>query len=217
MRILIADDEKELLELLRMSLEGEWIVDTASDVEEAKGYLDGFHYTVVIVDRTFHGTDRAHELITYAKGRDASTAVLVLSALGGVDDKVEGLGFGADDYLEKPFDIKELRARIVALSRRFPGRRLTLEGIDVDPGNETVARAGEAIVLSKNEHALFFYLLSQAPRIVSREEILDALYDNPQNITSNAIDELVARIRKKLDPKIIKTVKTRGFVIEPLL
>ncbi|MFZ5374892.1 MAG: response regulator transcription factor [Campylobacterota bacterium] len=214
MRILIADDEKELLELLKMSLEGEWIVDTASSVDEAKGYLDAFHYAVAVFDRTFEGADRVKELISYAKSGHAGTAVLVLSALGGVDDKVEGFGYGADDYLEKPFDIKELRARITALSRRFAVRKLLIGGIEIDPDAETLRRDGETVVLSKNEQALFFYLLSKAPQVVSREEILDALYDNPQNITSNAVDELVARIRRKLDPKVIKTVKTRGFVIE---
>lgn len=214
MRILIADDEKELLELLRISLEGNWIVDTASEADEAKGYLESFAYSVAILDRTFHGIDRARELIACAKGRNPQTAVLVLSALGGVDDKVEGLEYGADDYLEKPFDIKELRARITALSRRFSVRKATIEGIDVDLEGETLVSGGEPIILSKNEHALFFYLLSRSPQVVSREEIMDALYENPQNITSNAVDELVARVRKKLGSKMIKTVKTRGFVIE---
>jgi len=214
MRILIADDEKELLELLQLSLGKDWVVDTASEVDEAKGYLDAFNYAVVILDRTFHGVDRVKELIEYTKTKNSQTAVLVVSALGEVDDKVEGFGYGADDYLEKPFDIKELRARISALSRRFAVRHVEIEGIMIDPTHQSLSKGGEAIILSKSEHELFFYLLSKAPQIVSREEILDALYDNPQNITSNAVDELVARLRKKLDPKVIKTVKTRGFVIE---
>jgi len=214
MRILIADDEKELLELLRLSLERDWVVDTASDVDEVKGYLDAFTYSVVIVDRTFHGTDRAEELIRYTKRKNAQTAVLVLSALGDVDDKVEGFSYGADDYLEKPFDIKELRARITALSRRFAVYKREIEGIEIDIDSQMLAQNGQPIVLSKNEHTLFFYLLSKSPQIVSREEILDALYDNPQNVTSNAVDEIVARLRKKLNPKVIKTIKTRGYVIE---
>lgn len=214
MRILIADDEKELLGLLRISLEGEWIVDTASEPDEAKAHLDAFAYTVAILDRTFHGIDRARELITYAKAKNPQTAILVLSALGGVDDKVEGLEYGADDYLEKPFDIKELRARITALSRRFSVQKIIVEGIEIDLEAEIITSGGEPVILSKNEHALFFYLLSRSPQVVSREEIMDALYENPQNITSNATDELVARVRKKVGTKVIKTVKTRGFVIE---
>ncbi|MBV5348806.1 response regulator transcription factor, partial [bacterium] len=113
MRLLIADDEKEMLELLKLSLENkEWIIDTACDVEEAKSYLDAYHYQVFLVDRTFHGKDRVQELIVYAKTKNNTLGILVLSALGSIDEKVQGLEYGADDYLEKPFDIKELRARI---------------------------------------------------------------------------------------------------------
>lgn len=214
MRILIVDDEKELLELLRLSLERDMVVDTACEVDEAKGYLDAFSYSVVIFDRTFNGVDRVKELISYAKAKNSQVAVLVLSALGEVDDKVEGFECGADDYLEKPFDIKELKARISALSRRFGVKKVEIAGIVIDSTHQTLSREDETIILSKSEHALFFYLFLRASQVVSREEILDALYDNPQNITSNAVDEVVARIRKKLDPKIIKTIKTRGFMIE---
>lgn len=214
MRILIADDEKELLELLAFSLKNEgWIVDTASEIDEVKMYLDAFTYAVIILDRTFHGKDRVKELILHAKQKNPSQPVLILSALGTVDDKVEGLEFGADDYLEKPFDVKELRARIIALSRRFSPKTIQLYGFDIDLVHQSVQKEGIEIVLSKNEHTLFFYLLTRNA-IASRDEIMDTLYDNPQNITPNAIDELVARLRRKLHPSMIKTIKTRGYLIE---
>lgn len=214
MRILIADDEPELLELLKLSLQnGEWIIDTISDAEEAKNYLDAYTYQLFLVDRTFHGKDRVQELISYGKNKNPSMGILVLSALGSIDEKVQGLEFGADDYLEKPFDIKELRARITALSRRYAPKTLQLHGYEIDLLHKSVHKDGIEIALSKNEHALLFYLLNRAS-VASRDEIMDALYDNPQNITPNAIDELVARLRKKLHPSIIKTIKTRGYLIE---
>ncbi|MFA5216597.1 response regulator transcription factor [Sulfuricurvum sp.] len=213
MRILIADDEEELLELLKFSLQGEWIVDTVSTIEEAKAHLDAYHYQVVLLDRTFNGVDRVHELIRYSKAKHPQLPVLVLSALGSVDDKVQGFEFGADDYLEKPFDIKELWARISALARRFSPKIKHFEGIEIDLATQSVLKEGIPITLSKNEQTLLFYLLSRES-VATREEIMDALYDNPQNVTQNAVDELVARLRKKLHPSLIKTIKTRGYLIE---
>jgi len=213
MRILIADDEPELLELLKLSLQnGEWIIDTVSEVDDAKAYLDAYSYQIFLVDRTFHGIDRVQELITYGKNKNHSMGILVLSALGSIDEKVQGLEYGADDYLEKPFDIKELRARLIALSRRYVPKIQNFENLEIDAYSKKIQKMGDEILLSSNEQKLFFYLLERGT-IVSREEILDALYDNPQNITSNAIDELVGRLRRKLHPGIIKTIKTRGYVI----
>lgn len=91
MRILLADDEKELLELVSLSLQKDFIVDAVSDADEARAHLDAFSYQVAVFDRTFHGVDKARELITYAKRKNAKCAVLLLSALSSVDDKVEGL------------------------------------------------------------------------------------------------------------------------------
>lgn len=213
MRILIVDDEIELLELLRLSLGiNGWIIDTASDVSEAKSHLDAFHYQVIILDRTLQDIDQSRTLITYAKQKNPQQPILLLSALSSVDDKVKGFEYGADDYLEKPFDIKELRARITALSRRFSPTIIQLEAYEIDPVNQSIRKEGMDITLTKNEHALFFYLIARGS-VASRDEIMDALYDNPQNITPNAIDEVVARLRKKLSPTIIKTIKTRGYVI----
>lgn len=214
MRILIADDEKDLLALLALSLTGGgWIIDTASEVDEVKSYLDVYHYGVIVLDRTFHGADASYELITYAKRKYSQQSILILSALGSIDDKVQGLEMGADDYLEKPFDIKELRARIGALGRRFSPKTLIIEDFEIDLERQTILCEGHFIVLSKNEHTCFFYLLARGD-VASRDEIMDALYDNPQNITPNTIDELIARLRKKLSKTLIKTIKTRGYLIE---
>lgn len=213
MRILIADDEPELLELLKLSLQNEaWVIDTVGEVQEAKAYLDAYTYQIFLVDRTFHGKDCVHELITYGKDKNPSMGVLVLSALGSIDEKVQGLEYGADDYLEKPFDIKELRARLMALSRRYVPKVKIFEDVEIDTHSKKIKKGESEILLSSNEQKLFFYLLERES-IVSREEIMDAIYDNPQNITSNAIDELVGRIRRKLHPGIIKTIKTRGYLI----
>lgn len=214
MRILIADDERELLELLKLSLRKEdWIIDTVDSVEEAKYHLDAFSYQIFIVDRTFHGKDRVSELVNHSKHKNPNCGILVLSALASIDDKVEGLECGADDYLEKPFDIKELRARILALSRRYVPKTIRFGEIEIDPVLKTLSKNGKDIILSSNEQKLFFYLLERGT-VVSREEILDNLYENPQNITSNAIDELIGRLRRKITPSIIKTIKTRGYTIE---
>lgn len=214
MRILIADDEKELLELLQLSLEHNgWIIDTAADAEEAKSYLNAHHYQAFLVDRTFRGEDRVRELIHYAKTKNSTTGILILSALGSIDEKVEGLEYGADDYLEKPFDIKELRARVGALLRRFAPTLKIFENLEIDPYHKTIRKEGHEILLSANEHKLFFHLLERSC-VTSREEIMDALYDNPHAITSNAVDELIGRLRRKLHPSLIKTIKTRGYLIE---
>lgn len=215
MRLLIADDEPELLELLKLSLQSTgWVIDTVCNGDDAKSYLDAYYYQLFVVDRTFHGQDLSYELITYAKRKNSSTGILVLSALGSIDEKVQGLEYGADDYLEKPFDIKELKARLNALARRFSLQTIQLQGIVIDPIHQLLSKDNEPIALTKSEHTLFFHLFSKAPQIISRQEILDTLYDDPENITMNAVDELIARLRKKLDPRIIKTIKTRGFSIE---
>lgn len=214
-RILIADDEEVLLELLRENLQFDGFnVDAVSKKDEIIHYLDSYSYAVLVLDRNFYGIDIMSEIIKYAKNKNPNMGILIISALCSVDDKVNGLLKGADDYLEKPFDNKELKARILALGRRFYSSEFVFEDTIINIETKQIMRNNERIILSKNENALLFLLLSKRGYVFSKNEIIDALYLHPENILSNSIDELISRLRKKINPKIIKTIKTRGFMID---
>ncbi|RDU65554.1 response regulator transcription factor [Helicobacter sp. MIT 14-3879] len=215
MRILIADDEITLLELIKQSLLNEgFSVDAVSSKDEIKSYLDSYTYQVLVLDRNFYGIDIMNEIIKYAKNINQNMGILVISAMSSVDDKVSGLLKGADDYLEKPFDNKELKARIYALSRRFISNIYNFEDVSINLETKQVRVRDSAIALSRNEAKLIFLLLSKRGYIFSRDEIIDSIYMYPEEILSNSVDELISRIRKKVNPRFIKTIKTRGFMID---
>ncbi|RDU56512.1 response regulator transcription factor [Helicobacter sp. MIT 99-5507] len=214
-RILIADDEEILLELLRENLQFDGFnVDAVSTKDDIIYYLDSYSYAVLVLDRKFCGIDIMSDIIKYAKNKNPNMGILVISALCSVDDKVSGLLKGADDYLEKPFDNKELKARILALGRRFQSSEFIFEDTIINLETKQITRNDKQIMLSKNENTLLFLLLSKRGYVFSKNEIIDALYLHPENILSNSIDELISRLRKKINPKIIKTIKTRGFMID---
>lgn len=211
----MADDEVVLLELIKDSLTMDGFnVDAVHTKEDIKDYLDSYTYQVLVLDRNFDGNDIMTEIIKYAKNKNPNMGVLVISAMSSVDDKVSGLLKGADDYLEKPFDNKELKARIYALSRRFYSNKYIFEDTQIDLETKQISINSEQITLTKNESALLFLLLSKRGYIFSKNEIIDQLYIHPESILPNSIDELISRIRKKINPKIIRTIKTRGFVID---
>ncbi len=215
MRILIADDEVVLLELMKENLQFDGFnIDTVNNKDEIINYLDSYSYQVLVLDRNFYGIDIMHDVIKYAKNKNPNMGILIISALCSVDDKVNGLLKGADDYLEKPFDNKELKARILALGRRFKSSEFIFEDTIINIETKQVIAKDKQIILSKNESALLFLLLSKRGYIFSKNEIIDSLYIHPENILPNSIDELISRIRKKINPKIIKTIKTRGFMID---
>ena len=153
-------------------------------------------------------------LIDPIKSKRIETGILVISSFGCTDDKIEGLNSGADDYLDKPFEMEELAARIKALGRRFVKNEIRIGEMVFDLKNRTLLHGEEEIIFTKKEGDILFYLLSKPGTIISREELLDAVYKNPENISSNTIDVTITNIRKKLPVNIIKTIKTRGFKIE---
>lgn len=215
MRILFLEDDELLSELVAAYLSSYFTVDAVYSFEEASDYIDQFHYDMVLLDRDINNQDVGMDLIERVKTKDNATGVIVISAFDSVSDKIKGLSLGADDYIDKPFDNDELLARIYAISRRNMRVPLVnIDGIQCNLSNTTISYDGKDVPLTRKESDLFFYLLQRRGKIVSKDELLDALYLNPQNVTSNTIDVTLAHIRKKLPVNIIKTVKTRGYVIQ---
>jgi len=215
MRILMLEDDRALSELVGTFLSKEFRVDRVFDTDEAKAYIQRYDYDVALLDRNIDGVDVGLELVDKIKTKNPSTGVIVISAYGTVSDKIEGLNVGADDYLEKPFDFDELYARIYALSRRHNAQtNMDIEGMVCDLTASTISYEGKNIDLSKKESDLFFYLLKNKNKLYSSDDLLDALYLHPEDLASSTIRVTIAHIRKKLPVDLIKTVKTRGYIIE---
>ena len=215
MRILMLEDNLQLSQLVSAYLSQHFVVDALATIADASDYLDQFSYDVVLLDRDINGIDVGMSLIKKIKEKNSQTGVIVISAYDTIADKINGLNLGADDYLDKPFDNDELLARVFALARRNQAStEVDVDGLKCDLSTKHLQYDGEAVVLTRKESDLFFYLLKKKGSIVSKEELLDALYLNPQNISSNTIDVTIGHIRKKLPVKVIKTIKTRGYIIE---
>jgi len=215
MRILMLEDNLELSQLVTAYLSEHFVVDAVDSVEEAEDYIDCFQYDVVLLDRDINGEDIGMSLIEKIKVKNGHTGIIVISAYDTIADKINGLNLGADDYLDKPFDNDELLARVQALGRRHQSvGEIDLHGLICDMRLKQIHYKGEAVLLTRKESDLFFYLLKKRGSIVSKEEMLNALYLNPQNISSNTIDVMIGHIRKKLPLKVIRTIKTRGYTVE---
>ena len=215
MRILMLEDNLQLSKLVSAYLSQHFVVDALATIEDASDYIDQFYYDVVLLDRDINGIDVGMSLIKKIKEKNSQTGVIVISAYDSIADKISGLNLGADDYLDKPFDNDELLARIFALARRNQNStEMELDGLKCDLSMKQLQYDGKTVPLTRKESDLFFYLLKKRGAIVSKEELLDALYLNPQNISSNTIDVTIGHIRKKLPVKVIKTIKTRGYTIE---
>lgn len=214
MRILIVEDDPDLRELLGSILSTKFTVDSVGDFTTAIEYIDAYRYSVIMIDRNLMGSDIGLSLIAPAKIKNPQCGILVMSAYGTAEEKIEGLNKGADDYIEKPFDIGELLARINAISRRFTPSSISWDSISVDISSRKITSYGKPIILTKKEDAVFFTLLKRLGHIVSRDEIIESIYDHPGDVVSNTIDVIINSLRKKISPELIKTVKTRGYIIE---
>jgi len=218
MRVLLIEDDAELGEAIAAGLRLEGMaVDLALDGDSGLDRALVNDYDVIVLDRdlpVMHG-DEVCAVLAAEPGRRAR--ILMLTAAGTIDDRVAGLGIGADDYLPKPFAFAELIARVRALGRRaHPAVPpvLTVAGITLDPARHTVIRDGKYLDLGPKELAVLELLLSAHGRVVSAEELLERAWDEMADPFTTAVKVTVSRLRRKLgDPPVIETIAQAGYRI----
>lgn len=221
MKILLIEDAPRLRQSLTRALSRlGHAIDEAEDGVVGNEMGRRGDYDVVVLDRMLPGMEGLDVLAGWRRD-GIDTPVLVLTALNGVDEKVHGLGVGADDYLTKPFSIVELVARLEALTRRRysqPNPILKLGPIEIDTAAKTVMRSGESILLTAREFTLLHCLAQHPGQVMSREQIERQLYAELEGPLSNAVDSAICTLRRKLspngEPSLIQTRRGLGYVLE---
>ena len=221
MRVLIAEDEKDLNKILSERLKAEhYSVDSCYDGQEALDYLASAEYDAVIMDIMMPVMDGLSALRTMRRKND-STPVLLLTAKDSVEDRVRGLDAGANDYLVKPFAVEELLARIRVLLRKpaeTPKTCYQVADLEVHMDTRQVLRGGKEVKLSGKEFALLRYMIQNEGIVLSRDRLEEHLWNFDYAGGSNVIDVYIRYLRKKIDeghePKLIHTVRGAGYVLK---
>jgi len=218
MRILVIEDELDLLADIKQRLESEaYIVDISSDGNEGYYFATEYPLDAAIIDIGLPGMSGI-EIIKKLRQQGHTLPVLILTARSRWQEKVEGLEAGADDYLVKPFQMEELLARLKALLRRATGSastELTCGCITLKLETQQVLRNDEVIDVTAFEYRMLEYLIRHSSEAVSKTRLADYLYPHDDDRDSNVIEVLIGRLRKKLDPdgslKPIETLRNRGY------
>ncbi len=217
MRVLIVEDEADLADTLQRALTEEgFAIDLASDGEEGLFKLTDVPYDAAVLDVMLPGMD-GWTILENARARSVRTPVLMLTARDTIEDRVRGLNLGADDYLVKPFALKELVARLHALVRRAYGSpvpRLAIGDVVLDTAAQRVQRNGTTVELTAREYAVLELLARSRGRLVTRARLCEHLYNEDVDITSNVIDVHIGALRKKLGADLIRTRRGEGYIID---
>jgi len=220
MRILLVEDEKRIADFVHRGLESAgYGVDVAEDGAAALDKLHGFDYDLMILDLMLPDMDGL-KVLEKARNRKVSPPVLILSARGGVDDRVRGLELGADDYMVKPFAFVELLARVRALLRRGQSvpEKLVVGDLSLDCLRRKVSRAGEPIELAPKEFSILEYLMRNKGRPLSRTMIVEHVWDMEYDGLTNIVDVYIRHLRSKVDDrfpvKLIHTVRGIGYMLD---
>jgi two-component system OmpR family response regulator len=220
-KVLIVEDDKEAAAYLKKALsEAGHTVDHADSGREGQFLAAGETYDVIILDRMLPQMDGL-AVLRAIRASGVKTPVLLLTALGGIDDRVDGLEAGGDDYLVKPFAIAELLARVNALARRPPPQAVQtafrVADLSLDMLARTVTRAGARVDLQPREFQLLAYLMRHAGRVVTRTMLLESVWDFHFDPKTNIVDSHMSRLRAKVDrghaQDLIHTVRGAGYCL----
>jgi DNA-binding response OmpR family regulator len=220
MKVLVVEDEAGIRNLLVRGLaEDGHEVEGAASAEDAMLMVNRSDYDAYLLDVLLPGLS-GNELCRWLREQGGKQPILMLTARSGLNDKLEGLDAGADDYLTKPFELAEVKARVRAFHRKamgYPRAEMAVADLVVNPNTRTARRGTEELELSKKEFALLEYLIRNQGRLVTRAMIAQAVWDSETNLYTNVIDVFVAYLRKKVDgersPRLIHTVRGKGFLL----
>ncbi|MEG0830188.1 MAG: response regulator transcription factor [Anaerovoracaceae bacterium] len=220
MRVLIVEDEGKLNELItkRLKLEN-YTVDSCMDGNDALDFIKCAEYDAIVLDIMLPGIDGL-QVLKQLRGKKDTTPVLLLTARDSIENKVEGLDAGADDYLVKPFAFDELLARIRVMMRKKSNsvsNVFKLADLTVDCDSRTVTRGKILISLASKEFAILEYMIRNSGTVLSREKISNHIWNYDYQGGSNVVDVYIRYLRKKIDedftPKLIQTVRGAGYVL----
>ena len=220
MRVLVVEDAKDMNRLIVKTLtRAGYSVDGCYNGEEALDFLAGAEYDAILLDVMMPKLD-GYALLEKLRSQGMDTPVLFLTARDAISDRVKGLDLGADDYLVKPFDFKELLARIRAMTRKKSGKKsnvFTLGDLQVDAQSHTVTRGGKEINLLPKEFTILEYMIRNQGTVLSREQLENQIWNYERSGSSNNIDVYISKLRKKIDgegqSRLLHTIRGVGWVL----
>ncbi|MDN6876242.1 two-component system, OmpR family, response regulator/two-component system, OmpR family, response regulator QseB [Pseudomonas citronellolis] len=217
MRLLLVEDDSALGEGVRTGLRQEgYTIDWLKDGASALHALQHEAFDLAVLDLGLPRMDGV-EVLKRLRAGGANLPVLILTARDATEDRIAGLDAGADDYLVKPFDLDELKARLRALLRRSAGRaRVLIEhaGVSLDPATQQVSYQGQPVLLTPKEYLLLHELLAQPGKVFTRERLTQLLYGWDEEAESNTLEVHIYHLRKKLSGDLIRTVRGIGYLVE---
>lgn len=217
MKLLIVEDQPKTGHYLRQGLtEAGFNTELVADGVSGQQLALSGDYALLILDVMLPGRS-GWQILHAVRSAGLDTPVLFLTAKDAVEDRVHGLELGADDYLVKPFDLAELKARLRALLRRSAGRAQALiehAGISLNPGTQQVSYQGQPVALTPKEYQLLHELLSPPGRVMTRDQLIQLLYGWNEEAESNTLEVHIHHLRKKFSTDLIRTIRGVGYLVE---